>query len=234
MNLRRPVLGFTLLELLIGLALLGMLMVLLFSALRLGSKSSDAGESILSQSNSRAVMTGFLRKSLSQLQPWRFNGEGGQTLAFLGEPESLRFAGILPSQSGHAGLRLIALELSNGRLQLRHRSPTADTKGFEVLDAANAVVLAEGIQSLTMSYFGSEQPDAEASWHPAWSDEARTPRLIRIALVDKSGHAWPEIVAAPMLDGEANCDWDPVRKYCQDPNITGRLIAGPAASKGAP
>lgn len=225
--------GFTLLELMIGLALLGLILLLLFSALRMGSRAWDSGEKVLTESNTRVVVSAYLRRALAQVQPWRFTGDTGQVLAFMGDDHKLRYAGLLPSQSGRAGLRLIALEIEDGRLLLRHRSPGADTRGFDVLDGADKIVLLEGVRSMALSYFGAEQSDAEATWRNTWHSETALPKLVRVTLVDSAGNVWPELVAAPMLDADANCDWDPVRKYCQDPTITARIVAGPQASRAA-
>jgi general secretion pathway protein J len=223
--------GFTLLELLIGLALLSLLLLLLFSSLRLGQRVWDTGEKALGESNAQVLVSGFLRRALTQIQPWRFNTDAGQVLAFTGEADTLRFAGILPSQAGRAGLRVMALESVEGRVRLRHRPPIADTKSFDILDGAENIPLIEGVRSMSFEYYGAEQADGTATWKSSWHGEAALPKLIRVRLLGADGKPWPELVVAPMLDADANCDWDPVRKYCQDPNITASIVAGPQSSR---
>jgi general secretion pathway protein J len=190
--------GFTLLELMIGLALLGMLLVLLFGALRLGALSWDAGERKLELASSQGIVSGFLRKTLEQVFPLYFKGSGVSVLAFEGEAGALKFAGRVPARQGFGGLYLISIEQQEDRLGLRWQMPGADIQDFSMLDQAESIVLLRGLKSIRVDYFGAPGDEAEPSWQAAWHSDKKLPMLIRVVLTPLEGPVWPEITVAPM------------------------------------
>ncbi|MBK6744351.1 MAG: prepilin-type N-terminal cleavage/methylation domain-containing protein [Hydrogenophilales bacterium] len=208
--------GFTLLELMIGLALLGMLLLLLFGALRLGSRSWDAGEARLSSASSQTVVAGFLRRRLSRVYPLRFKRAEGQALAFEGEPTALRFAGRIPTRQGIAGLHLLALELESDELILRWSLPGAEVVDFSGLDGTEKTVVLRGVKDVAWSYFGAMEAEADPVWQDVWHSDKNLPVMIRLTLTPTEGKPWPEIVVAPMLPSTANCVWDDFYKRCRN------------------
>lgn len=206
--------GFTLLELMIGLALLGMLLLLLFGALRLGSKSWDAGEKRLNSASSQGVVGGFLRRSLSQIYPWRFKGVDIQALAFEGESAALRYVGPVPTRQGIAGLHFVSLEMQDDSLLLRWKMPSPDAEDFSDLADAEPVVLLKGVKQLALSYYGAQEGDTQPGWHDSWNDDQQLPAMIRLVLSMDEGGNWPEIVVATLLTSSANCAWDDFLKRC--------------------
>jgi general secretion pathway protein J len=212
--------GFTLLELLIGLTLLGFIMVLLFGGLRLGSRSWDTGEQRLESSSQFVVAQGFLRRQLSQIQPMRWKTVADNPVAFVGEAHALRFSGSLSSQFGLAGIYLIILEEENGEagtsLVMRWHRPSHDDKDFSVAEEGEKTVLAKNIKDLAFAYFGAESDQKEPVWHDDWQSAERLPSLIRLRLTLESGETWPEMVVAPMVSTESACLWDDFFKRCVD------------------
>jgi len=216
--------GFTLLELMIGLALLGLILVLLFSALRLGSRSWDAGENKLAIASSQTVVAGYLRRSLSQAFPLQFKRVEGPVLAFEGEADSMRYAGPIPTKLGVPGLHLVSLEFVEGELQLRWMLPDVETEDFSELSQAESARLVDGVKSVEIAYFGAQEPDAQPTWHDRWASNQNMPSLIRLTITPIKGMPWPEIVVPTMLNS-TNCRWDDFYKRCMD------QPRSPAASK---
>lgn len=216
--------GFTLLELMIGLALLGLILLLLFGALRLGSRSWDAGEKKLETASSQTVVAGYLRRSLSQVYPWRFKQAEKQVLAFEGTGRALRYVGWLADQQGVAGLHLHALELEENELVLRWSLPDVETDDFSALDEAEKVVLHTGIEDFALAYYGAQEAEDELAWHEDWRSSQFFPALIRLTVTPVGGPAWPEILVAPKLSINANCVWDEFYRRC-------RTLAEPQAGK---
>lgn len=195
--------GFTLLELLIGMTLVGFIVALLFAGLNLGTRSWEAGEQRIVSSSQQAVVVDFMRRALERTAPmvWRIGEE--EQLAFAGEAESLRFVGTLAMHEGVAGNHLVGLELAGGEtgrdLVMRWRVPDPREPGFAPLEQAEPKVLLKAIRGIEFAYFGA-QTDAEApAWHDRWLDQKLPPELIRLRLTLENGEAWPEIVAAPRV-----------------------------------
>ena len=96
--------GFTLLELLIAMSLLGFILVLLFGGMRLGARSWDAGEKRAENATHLALLQGFLRRELSQVTPFRWKKKIDMNLAFIDQPDKLKLvAPIAVRLAGFSG-----------------------------------------------------------------------------------------------------------------------------------
>lgn len=206
MNPIRRAQGFTLLELLIGMTLVGFILTLLFAGLSLGMRSWEAGERHMVSSSRQAVIVDFIRRTLEQTYPLRWRVDEEDQLAFAGETESLRFVGPVARHDGASGNFLIALELADGEvgrdLVMRWQYPDSRAPGFGPLEEAKPKVLAKAVQGMTFSYFGAESDTEEPAWHDQWLHQKTPPDLIRLQLVMANGETWPYIVAAPQTRTE--------------------------------
>lgn len=200
MTLRRPSPGFTLLELLIGLALVGLILSLVFAGLRLGTRSWDAGEQRMAESSGRAQLLAFLRVALEQAYPYRWQDGGATHAAFFGLPDALAFVGPLPNHAGLGGRYLVVLRLEEGEegqdLVLRWRPPEAGARDFSDLDEAPRVVLAKSVQGLEFAYFGSAGEAEAPAWGDQWNQREALPRLVRLRILPGHTAAWPDLVVA--------------------------------------
>lgn len=205
MNARR-IRGFTLLELLIGMALVGFILVLLFAGLNLGTRSWEAGEARIATSSRQAVVVDFLRRTLEQAYPLRWRVDNEDRLAFAGEAEALRFVGPVPMHGGARVNQVLILDLAEGapgrNLVMRWHLPDPREPGFAIAEAAEPKVLIKGIERLSFAYYGAESDAEEPAWHERWVDQKAPPELIRLQLVMANGESWPDIVAAPRLGTE--------------------------------
>ncbi len=204
--------GFTLLEVLIAITLFGLLAVLLFGGLRLGTRVWErSGENLSGNSRVEIVQT-FLRRQLSQTFPLVVLGPEDQIephLEFAGRPDTISFVTVLPSYLGLGGLYLttIAVEPQRrsrlSRLVMRWRlynlSADAELAGMSGPRYAWETVLLDNIQQAEISYFGVVDSDSSAQWVDQWSDERRLPLLVRVRAVLANGLAWPDLVIAPKL-----------------------------------
>jgi general secretion pathway protein J len=199
--------GFTLLELLIAIALLGLILVLLFGGLRLGVRSWDAAQQKVDNLNAVRSVEYFLRTELSQIHPHRWKRVLGQPLAFVGEGNKLSFVARLPGRMGAKGLYAIALELEqsgdNRRLVWRQLALSPEMQDFSALAQEKETVLASfqtgEVESIALSYLGQESDLAEPQWQDRWQNAQRLPLLIRIQARLSNGSDWPEFLVAPML-----------------------------------
>ena len=95
-----PSLGFTLLELLIALALLGLISALLYGSLSLSANSWDRGEQKVEQATDMRLTEEMLRQTLAAQHPLRFHKVVDQPLYFAGGTDSLSFAAAMPGRAG--------------------------------------------------------------------------------------------------------------------------------------
>lgn len=201
MNPMRRSQGFTLLELLIGMTLVGFILSLLFAGLNLGTRSWEAGEQRMATSSRQAVVVDFIRRAIEQTYPLRWRVEEEDRLAFAGEAESLRFVGTVAMHDGASGNHLIALDLAEGEtgrdLVMRWQLPDPGAPGFEPIEQAEPKVLIKAVKGMALAYFGAQSETEDPAWHDQWLDQETPPELIRLQLTMENGETWPDIVAAP-------------------------------------
>lgn len=199
--------GFTLLELLIALTLLGLILVVLFGGLRLGVRSWDASQQQVDTLNSVRSLESFLRREMSVAQPYRWKTGPSQKLAFLGERDKLSFVAPLPSRLGGGGLYLISIALEQQgkakRMVLRYLPLNSQMQDFSSLAQSTPMVLADSelsqLEDIWLSYFGQENESVAPRWMDRWESDKALPELIRIQVRHPNGGVWPDFVVAPLL-----------------------------------
>ena len=214
--------GFTLLELIIALVLLGLLSGVLFGSVKLAGRSTDSGEAKAESAASMRLAQEFLRTNLEAQHPLRMRKINEWPILFRGTRDELRYASELPARVAGGGIWFyrLALRADDARSPLVLERMIPDLAAEAPPEFANAdySVLAEGIASLKLGYFGRDAdvaPSVAPSWHDQWADPQRLPLMIRIDVTPKHGAAWPTLYLTPREAPEAGCRaWDPVRQRC--------------------
>jgi general secretion pathway protein J len=203
--------GFTLLELLVAITLLGLLMAALFGSLRLGARVWETGEARLDASARVQIVQDFLRQRLAEALPLeavvRAEDAPPEPL-FAGGIEAVRFANVLPEHLG-AGLYLMELALAEdadgeGRRNLVLRWQPLDLGAPSAVGSAEPQerVLLDGVEGLELAYFGSIEPRLAPEWWPQWEGQDVLPGLVRVQVrfAAEDPRSWPELDVHPMVD----------------------------------
>ena len=211
--------GFTLLELMIGLALLGLIMTLIFAGLQLTIRGWDSAEESGERANRIRLVQTLLLRELAAVYPYRWKNSAEMNLAFAGAADSLRFVSSTPPRAGQGGLNLVELVLAKSdqgvQLRMRRQIPTREQRDFDRLKDEDGVVLLDRLESAAFEYFGSDTPPGKPTWRDSWEDPQRLPRLVRISLRSKAAAAWPDVVVALRVSENAGCGgWDAVNERC--------------------
>jgi general secretion pathway protein J len=103
--------GFTLIELVIALTIIGLIALLLFSGLRLGGRTWEAVEVIGERFSGLRLADGFLTRTLTQARPAEATFDGATRPVFSGDGERLEFVAPLSEHVGVAGLYILRLTL---------------------------------------------------------------------------------------------------------------------------
>jgi general secretion pathway protein J len=199
--------GFTLLELLIGVAVLGLLMGMLFGGLRLASHQVEWRTARLDRGSRVSLVQGFVRRSLADARPLEIAGPragvSGPTvaLAFDGTAEELEFVGPAPESAESGGLELIGLGLvrhgAGGALSLRVRAYDAGAGGATA--PLRETLVLEGVRQAQFAYFGVTAGETEPRWHETWRQLPYLPALVRLTLTLSGGEKVPDLVVALRL-----------------------------------
>jgi general secretion pathway protein J len=203
--------AFTLLEMLLGLALLGVMLVMIYSALNLGLRAWDTGEARTAESAHLRIVQGFLRRELSQVFPVRWRGIPESKIAFEGSKSDVKYVTALNLDAGlkDGGLQWAHLALvgeGDSRALVLKREPfDIQAKDWGGLDEALPVKLIEGITDIEFSYYGAENDTADPAWVSEWSNPLRMPQLVRLSYKTRNGRVVPDLIVNLKLGEEAGC-----------------------------
>jgi general secretion pathway protein J len=212
--------GFTLIELVVAMALLGIMMVMLYSGLTFALKGWDAGDSNGQRTAHRRIGENFLRRELGELFPMRWKDAMTLKLAFEGETRRLRFVSSRPAGITQGGLALVGIEIEGDgkerHLVMRRALPDDDAKDFGPLEKAEQrAILLPDIDAVAFSYFGAENDFTEPRWTDTWTFPGRVPLMVRIRMTSRDGTNLPEMVVRLMLGEEAGCLENSFQRVCR-------------------
>ena len=221
MSRRETTAGFTLVELLIALTLVGLLATLIFGGVRVAARAWGRTDDRAAEAADRWAVANVLRDAITRAYPaFASPDTGDRTIAFDGEAVSLTLLAPLP-QAIAAGVTAemrfyLAGEGAAKTLVLGWRLdlPSAETGGAL---PENRVVLLDRVRRIGFAYFGADGPDDAPVWHESWSERTALPQLVRIDLErsDPALPAWPTLVAAPAATINTGCIFDPLTAGCR-------------------
>ncbi|HEX3096507.1 MAG TPA: prepilin-type N-terminal cleavage/methylation domain-containing protein [Usitatibacter sp.] len=219
---RRRQSGFTLIELVVALVLLGAMMSLLYSGLTFALRSWDAGDANGRRAADRRLGENFLRRELSETFPMRWKDATALRYAFDGQDQVLRFVSTRAAGVAQGGLALVQVDVEADpkdpkakNLVMRRAVAAGDVADFSSLDRVDPTLLVENVDAVAFSYFGSENDFVEPKWSDQWQIQSRMPAMIRVRLHDANGTDFPEMLVKLELGEEAGCMESPVQRGCR-------------------
>lgn len=179
--------GFTLLELLIGLAILSLVIVMLTRGVQFAGRAWETQERRIDRADDLGSLQSVLRSLIAA---------GSE---FQGNASSLEFTGEMPRALELSGLFDIELMVSEGRFEIAwrpHLRPGA------VPASLNRTELARGVDGLAVSYFVIDPHQGAGNWSSTLLDTKHPPSLVRIVLLlpEQDGRTWPPLVVAPLVE----------------------------------
>lgn len=185
--------GFTLLEVVVALALLGLLLVMLGQAVLVGSRATAVHRRIVQAQLDITPVERALRHMIERMDP----GVYPQPPVVRGSANAVSFTTELPDAStGGTMVADVRLEAEGGRLLLWW-TPHGRGLPFAALPAPQRTVLLDQVARLDLDY---APKGAGAAWQGDWSAPA-LPGLVRVRLVPgPGGRSWPPIVVRPLRE----------------------------------
>ena len=219
--MKRAHAGFTLLEMVVALVILGAMLALLYSGLSFAARGWEAGDANGRRTADRRIGENFLRREVSELFPMRWKEPTVVKFAFEGGRERLRFVSSRPAGIQQGGLSLVELEVreedrgsKRKNLVMRRAMPDDEAKSFAPLEAAEPTRLIEGVQSVAFEYFGAENDFTPPAWTDEWKWPSRIPEMIRLRILADDGPQ-PEMIMRINLGEEAGCLENAFQRNCR-------------------
>jgi general secretion pathway protein J len=199
--------GFTLVELMIGLLLLGFLSVLMLSGFEVTASAWHRVDSHGAAGRARQAAEDQLRRVLVQAAPLPVaDAFSDQSVDFAGQEEILSFLAPLPERFGARVIVRYRLDRNGNELRLAWSLP--DGEAAPSADGNPPTVLLNDLSSLAISYFGQDDAAEPPHWQQHWENRRILPALIKIELTQTSVEtaSWPDLVVAPVIAGDRPCN----------------------------
>jgi general secretion pathway protein J len=219
---RRAQSGFTLVELVLALVLLGAMMTLLYSGITFSLRSWDAADANGRRVADRRLGENFLRREIGEAFPMRWKDPVNLRFAFEGGEHALRFVSSRPAGVSLGGLALVGVSVEDDPkrekvrdLVMRRALADPDAADFSALEDAKPSILVEDVGEVVFSYFGSENDFSEPRWWPTWPYPARMPSIVRVHIAAADGAPIADMIVPVMLGEEAGCMEAALQRGCR-------------------
>jgi general secretion pathway protein J len=182
--------GFTLPEVLVALALLGLVLTMLTGAIRLGLGSRQTTAEVDARASEMEAAVRAMRLVFARAEPGDLNAPEP---VFVGTEHAVSFVSQVPD--GRDGLRTADVRLfvsAARRLELSWRPHARRWLVTPPLPGADPLL--DGVEQLDLAYW----QEAGGRWVTGWRD-IEPPRLVRLRVIFPAGdhRHWPDIIAAP-------------------------------------
>ncbi|WP_277964252.1 prepilin-type N-terminal cleavage/methylation domain-containing protein [Pseudomonas sp. RIT-To-2] len=167
--------GFTLLEILVVLSLLGILLGLVGTALVSANRASAKAERFSQRLDDLRAAQGYLRRAISQALPVAAGDAAAKPAVFNGQAHGMSFYAPLPESVG-GGLFQQQVSLEHHRLRVR----LARLQGTTLQPFGEPQVLLPDVEQVTFSYRGLAPLGKDSGWLATWPWPERLPRAVRI------------------------------------------------------
>lgn len=181
--------GFTLLEVLVVLSLLGVLLALIAGALTGANRALGKAERYSTRLDEVRSTQNFLRNAIGQALPLAAGASGSESApVFEGQTHSLRFYAPLAPWLG-GGLYRYSISLAAGqRLQVGLER----LRDQRLLPAQEPQVLLHQVSSVAFSYRGISPQGTATDWLDHWPWPGRLPVSVRIDVQLAGPVPWPQ------------------------------------------
>ena len=210
--------GFTLVELLVGLALFSLLATLLFDNVRFGVKAWQLGSAHAERFEHDLVAQDLLRRLIGNVYPMLVLDGVTQRLDFEGNKEAVSFLGDAPVVTNGGGRfrYKVFVEHRQDRTDLV-MSAAPELANPQAAAMARRTVLLSDIDRAEFSYFGDGEAEQALQWRDSWRQRVNMPRLMRIRVAFRSAdaRAWPDLLIAPRITADVGCVYDAMTRRCR-------------------
>ncbi|HXX81117.1 MAG TPA: prepilin-type N-terminal cleavage/methylation domain-containing protein [Thermodesulfovibrionales bacterium] len=172
--------GFTLLELMISITLIGIITLIVAGAMRLGYRSVDAGEGKIESLERMRVSLTLINCQIQSEIPLTIDEDGSRKYYFKGEKGILLFPSNFSLWGGQTGYVVVTY------------SVIPDARGKQTLWISESTVgvgnknearLFESLDEISFQYFYKGPTDEQGSWVEQWTDDTDIPEKVKVHLM---------------------------------------------------
>ena len=206
--------GFTLVEVLVALAVMSLIGTLLIESLRVGGHAWQQVTRRAANINEVVRAQSFLRRRLATLSPTS-SSDAAQD-SFIGERDAIEFSSVSADHFQQGSMRFwIGLSRSeSANLDVRYRLQPAAPGVAPSAWVSESLV--DRVASVTMEFWEAQQGGGR--WIDHWNDSRNLPAVIRIEVefANQDSRRWPPLYVEPKLDTPVTCVFDVVSRRCRE------------------
>jgi general secretion pathway protein J len=198
--------GFTLLELLISLTIVAVIVVIIFSALRIGIRAWEKGEKDVDIRQRQRIVLDLIKHQLASTSVSEVWGVDPQPASLKGDNKSIAFVSRIPLTPGNRfGMVYVRyavkqakgddrehLTFSERNVALPDKKTSADHP-----DEGDFSELISGMKSIVFEYLKERPGEAASLWQKNWDPavDKGLPRAVRITLLETDEKAPIYVIA---------------------------------------
>ncbi len=189
--MKRGIEAFTLVEMLVAMALLSLMAAYAFMAIS-GMSRAKTIEAQMAMRGDAVAVERHLRQTIGDMRNVFRNDEAGASeLAFVGQANSLEFVAPLNDRIAQGGLYALRYGPSKDGLLLSFEVFRPNNK---IIEYRSNELLLRDVTGVTFRYFGDSQDGKPAVWHSTWTNIPALPSLIEVSV--KRGDSKPIVFLA--------------------------------------
>jgi general secretion pathway protein J len=198
--------GFTLVEVMVTLTILGFILLIIFGGFRLSFSSWEKGDSTKEDLQRRRIISRLISQQIKSIVPYRIKTEKaeGDYLAFQGKSQSLKFVSALPIHTKRPeGFVYAIYEFKEGRLILYEQRALNRNFFEEEPREETGISILEGISNIRFEYYraADKEKNLTEEWVEEWNakEEKKLPKLLRMTLSLKMGEGKEEETSIQLM-----------------------------------
>jgi general secretion pathway protein J len=193
--------GFTLIELMVSLTLLGLVVAVLAGAVRTGLFGASIVDERSQAIGDVRLAHGLIRRQVETARPLIWIVDRAQRVAFEGRSEAVDFLTVISPHPGLGGPYAVRLAKDGNALVMLLRLSSGEASAFDFSRDVERTVLLEDVAAVRFTYFGAAARDANAKWQASWTGRDRLPQAVKVQIdfVGDRRAAWPELTVPLMI-----------------------------------
>jgi len=173
--------GFTLLELTISIAIIGVIILITAGAMRLGARSVDSGGKRIESLERIRASLNIIDSQIQSGIPLTYDEEGGRKYYFKGEREFMQFPTNYSIWGGEKGYVIVSYKVETGDYGKQALHASENIIGIEDIRETK---LLDAFDRIYFEYFYKDPTEEEGEWVEQWTDDVNIPERVRLHLVE--------------------------------------------------
>jgi general secretion pathway protein J len=174
--------GFTLLELMISIAIIGIMLIILMGVLRLGFRSVETGGKKIDAVERVRVSMNMIESQIRSALPLTHDVNGETKVYFMGDRSSLELATNYSIWEGESGYSLVSYRVAEGEQGKRSLLASESRVGQE---NKKEITLLNQFDDLVFEYYYKDPTEEEGKWINQWTEEKLVPEKIRLQVMSQ-------------------------------------------------